>query len=100
MTIFDYNYLQPPSPMRLQPGVNFALEEEADKWLAIAREGVTALGDKRDYLTRDQLQLRASREVLNHNGVSDEALFSGIFRRSHNPLLGHRPSKRRSSSDE
>lgn len=94
MSVFDFNYLRPPQPMRVLGGTNYAVEEEADKWLAIAREGVTALGDKRDYLTRDQLQLRASREVLNHNGVSDESLFSGLFRRTHNPLKNNRPSKR------
>lgn len=94
MSVFDFAHLQDPNLLQVRPGVNFALEEEADKWLAIAREGVTALGDKRDYLTRDQLQLRASREVLNHNGVSDESLFSGIFRRAHNPLSNSRPSKR------
>jgi hypothetical protein len=94
MSVFDFDYLQPAQPMRVRPGVNFALEEEADKWLATAREGVTALSDKHDYLTRDQLKLRADREVLNHNGVSDEALFSGIFRRAHNPLKNTRPSRR------
>ena len=77
--------------LSLKTGVDFTVEEEADRWLARSREGVTALSEKRDFLTRDQLQLRASREVLNQNGFPDESLMSGFFRRAYNPYFGHRP---------
>ena len=85
------DYLGGEKFLNLKSGVDFSLEEEADQWLARSREGITALSEKRDFLTRDQLQLRASREVLNQNGFPDESLMSGLFRRSYNPNFGHRP---------
>jgi hypothetical protein len=94
MSVFDSSSLEPPRYLGLKNGLDYSVEEQADKWLAKGREGVTALCDKRDYLTKDQLQLRASKEVLNINGVPDEALFSGLFRRAHNPLSNSRPRGR------
>lgn len=91
--VFDTDRPESPRLLSLKSGVDYSLEEEADRWLAKSREGVTALSEKRDYLTRDQLALRASREVLNQNGFSDEALMSGMFRRCFNPLFGHRPGR-------
>lgn len=86
MTISD------PAVLRLKAGEDYKLEEIAAALLAKGREGVTALRDKREYLTKDQLDLRASKEVTNVNGVSDEALMSGLFRRAFNPNKGHRPT--------
>lgn len=91
---FDTDYLGPPTPFRLKSGTDFSLEEEADRLLAKSREGVTALRDKRDYLTKDQLALRAAKEVTNTNGVPDESLMCGIFGRAYNPLSGKRPGSR------
>jgi len=79
------------APLRLKTGEDYALEEQAAAWLAKSRQGVTALSEKRDYLTRDQLQLRAQREILNSTGFCDESLMSGLFRRAFNPQAGHRP---------
>jgi hypothetical protein len=85
------SHLLPPKVLGLKSTPNYALEEEADKLLAASREGVTALSDKRDYLTADQLALRASKEILNSQGFPDASLVSGLFRRAYNPLAGSRP---------
>jgi hypothetical protein len=81
-------YLEPPKVMSLKSGMSYKVEEEADKLLATGREGVTALSDKRDYLTNDQLALRASKEILNSQGVPDASIVSGLFRRAYNPFSG------------
>lgn len=96
MTEFlNHHYLDVALPMRLRSGEDHSCEEEAARLLAATREGVTALSEKRDYLTRDQLKVRAQREVLNSTGSSDESLMSGMFRRDYNPLAGRRPGKSR-----
>ena len=77
----------------LKSGEDLALEEEAAAWLAKSREGVTALSEKRDWLSRDQLLLRYKKEVFNSEGISDESLMSGLFRRAYNPTFGRRPGK-------
>lgn len=87
--------LSSPSILRLKSGEDYSLEEQAAQLLSKCREGVTALSEKRDYLTHDQLQLRAQREILNSNGVPDEHIVSGLFRRSFNPNMGHRPQRHR-----
>lgn len=86
-------------PMSLRSGVDYRLEEDADRWLAESRRGVTSMSAKTDYLSKEQLALRQSKEVMNQNGVSDASLFIGMYRRAFNPLSGHRPSGRRSSDD-
>lgn len=91
MSIFDSSYLDPPKYLSSKSGMNYKVEEEANKLLAIGREGVTRLEDKRDYLTDDQLALRASKEILNSQGVPDASIVSGLFRRTYNPLSGQRP---------
>jgi hypothetical protein len=88
-----------PQVLRLKTGEDRALEDIAAALLAKGREGVTALCDKRDYLTADQLALRAAREVSNATGVCDEALMRGLFRRAFNPLSGHRPRGHLHSDD-
>lgn len=84
-------HLNPPKILSLKSGTNYSVEEQADRLLATGREGITALSDKRDYLTADQLALRASKEILNSQGVPDASLVSGLFRRAYNPLAGARP---------
>lgn len=88
-----------PRPLRLRSGTDYALEEQADALLAESRRGVTALSDKRDYLTHDQLRLRLSREVYNTTGVSDESLAHGLFNRCYNPDFGQRPTRHGYSED-
>ena len=85
------SHLDPPRVLSLKSGTNYSVEEEANRLLAVGREGVTSLKDKRDYLTEDQLALRASKEILNTQGVPDASLVSGLFRRAFNPNSGHRP---------
>lgn len=88
-----------PKPLSLKMGTDYKLEEDADRWLAESRRGVTSMSAKTDYLSKEQLALRQSKEVLNHHGVSDAALFSGMYRRAFNPLYGQRPKSRRNSDD-
>lgn len=94
------SHLGDPRPLPLKTGTHYSLEEQADRLLAQGREGVTALSDKRDYLTSDQLALRASKEILNSQGFPDAALVSGLFRRAYNPLTGNRPRSRHHHQEE
>jgi hypothetical protein len=89
MTTFELP--EDTSLLPLRPGENHLLEQKAAELLAKGREGVTALRDKRDYLTKDQLLLRYSHEVSNGHGFCDESLMSGLFKRAYNPTFGHRP---------
>ena len=73
-------------------GVNFALEKAANELLRKGRKGITALSQKQDYLTEEQLQLRQDREVYNHNGFPDPHIVSGLYRRAYNPDAGSRPT--------
>jgi hypothetical protein len=91
MGIFDGEYLEPPAVLRLISGKNESIEDEANRLLARSREGITALSEKRDFLSPDQLALRSAREVGNRNGFADESLKVGMFRRAFNPLFGQRP---------
>lgn len=88
-----FDYLAPEHALSLKIGEDRLLEEMAAAILAKGREGITALCDKRDYLTADQLALRASREVSNSTGFSDESLMRGLFKRSFNPQFGKRPGR-------
>lgn len=49
----------------LYSGIKSNLEEQANAILREGRKGVTALSEKKDYLTEEQLSLRQAREVLN-----------------------------------
>ena len=80
----------------LKNGVDYRLEDDADRLLAEGRRGVTSMSAKTDYLSREQLALRRSKEVLNCRGVPDVSLFSGMYRRAHNPLAGQRPTRQNS----
>lgn len=79
-------------------GVNTSLEEKANAILREGRRGVTALSEKKDYLTEEQMALRQAREVPNANGFPDPSICQGLYRRSYNALAGSRPS--RSYSEE
>ena len=80
-------------------GVDFALEEQANAILREGRRGVTALSDKKDYLTTEQYALRQRREVYNCNGVPDCHIMSGLYRRAYNPGAGARPTGLRASEE-
>jgi hypothetical protein len=81
--------------MRITSGTNFDLESQANELLRKAREGVTKLSEKKDYLTEDQLMLRWDREIPNGHGYPEAHLVSGLFKRSYNPMAGKRPSRQR-----
>lgn len=81
----------------LYTGINSELEEQANAILREGRRGITALSEKKDYLTEEQLHLRQSREVLNSNGVPDPSIRKGLYRRTYNPLSNGRPRKIQSS---
>jgi hypothetical protein len=80
-------------------GVDFALEQQANAILREGRRGITALSEKKDYLTDEQMALRLQREVFNVNGVPDVHIRSGLYRRAFNPLTGRRPTGLRSSDE-
>lgn len=78
----------------LYSGINANLEEQANAILREGRRGVTALSEKKDYLTEEQLSLRQAREVLNSNGFPDPSIRQGLYRRAYSPLAGSRPGRR------
>ena len=82
----------------LYNGINSELEEQANAILREGRKGITALSEKKDYLTEEQLSLRQAREVLNSNGVPDPSIRQGLYRRVYNPQSNLRP--RRCVSDQ
>lgn len=78
----------------LYSGINAELEEQANAILREGRRGVTALSEKKDYLTEEQLNLRQAREVLNSNGFPDPSIRQGLYRRVYSPMAGSRPGRR------
>lgn len=74
-------------------GVKLDLEEAANAILREGRKGVTALSEKKDYLTDEQMALRQAREVLNTNGFPDPSIKQGLYRRTYSPMLGSRPCR-------
>lgn len=75
----------------MKTGVDYSLEEEADELLAqCRREG----HPEDDYLVLSpgQMDRRRSREIYNRNGFPESHLFSGLYRRVHNPLIGTKPT--------
>lgn len=62
----------------LYSGVKSDLEEAANAILREGRRGVTALSEKKDYLTDEQMALRQAREVLNGNGFPDPSIKQGL----------------------
>lgn len=80
-------------------GVDYTLEEKANAILREGRRGITALSQKKDYLTEEQLALRQGREVYNCNGVPDAHIMSGLYRRAYNPGAGARPTGLRLSEE-
>lgn len=78
----------------LYTGINSDLEEQANALLREGRRGITALSEKKDYLTEEQLNLRQAREVLNSNGFPDPSIRQGLYRRAYSPMSGSRPRRR------
>jgi hypothetical protein len=83
----------PPSILPLRSGVDFSVEDDAEKILAEDRRRLRAQGLDVDYLTADQLALRWSRELIGPYGAPDRALSHGMYRRAYNPWAGQRPVK-------
>jgi hypothetical protein len=83
----------------LYSGINNDLEEQANAILREGRRGITALSEKKDYLTEEQLSLRQAREVLNSNGVPDPSIRQGLYRRAYNPTANIRPRRCQPDAD-
>jgi len=89
-----------PRPLRLRTGIEWGMEDEADRLLNDDRRQRTAAGNPRsDWLSRDQLLMRQNREIGNELGVCDPSLRQGMFRRVYNPCLGQRPNGHGRSED-
>jgi hypothetical protein len=75
-------------------GIDYGLESQANEILRQGRKDITALSEKKDYFTEEQMKLRQDREVLNSNGVPDPHICSGLYKREFNPhaVAGARPS--------
>lgn len=73
-------------------GIDYNLEDYADELLAQNRRENPRSQDQDPYevLSPGQLDRRRSREIYNRNGFPEAHLFSGIYRRAHNPLLNKR----------
>ena len=78
----------------LYSGINSELEEQANAILREGRRGITALSEKKDYLTEEQMNLRQAREVLNSNGFPDPSIRQGLYRRVYSPMAGSRPGRK------
>lgn len=83
----------------VRTGIHTDLEKQANELLRQSREGVTALSEKKDFFTEDQMKLRYDKEVYNINGYPDPHICSGLYRRSYNPNAGQRPVGRRHSEE-
>ena len=91
--------IRPARALSLRSGIDWTLEEQADTLLARSKATLGAPVDYQ-YLSGDQLDLRANREIGNHLGVADASLVAGVYRRTHNPLMGTRPRKQGHSHDD
>jgi hypothetical protein len=93
----DEYQMQDPAILPLRSGVDFSLEDDADRLLARDRRELRAMhmrgGDLPVILTTDQLALRRAREVIGPYGAPDRATSSGMYKRVYNPLAGQRPTK-------
>lgn len=69
----------------LKFGVDFELEEEADRILSEGRRGVTKHSEMKDYLSPSQLERRRAREITNKNGFPEAGLFQGLAKRAYAP---------------
>ena len=83
----------------LYQGINSELEEQANAILREGRRGITALSEKKDYLTEEQMNLRQAREVLNSNGYPDPSIRQGLYRRTYNPMANLRPRRLQPDQD-
>jgi len=80
-------------PLRLRSGEDLSIEEQANEILVNSRRREGKNADRREWLTTEQILLRQHKEVYNQNGFPDAALVSGMYKRTHNPLLGNRPGR-------
>lgn len=79
-------------------GIDYELEDQASSLLMDDRKGrglkgVKSLSEEYCWLSHWQLDERLSREVYNHKGIPDVHLYSGLFQRVYNPLIGKRPKR-------
>jgi len=91
----DIEAIRGRSLLPLKSGVDYQLEQIANELLTQDRSRGNV-----DWLSEDQLELRARREIGNHIGLADAALIAGMYRRAYNPLAGTRPGKKGRSHDD
>lgn len=87
-----------PPKRKITSGKNTELESIADAILADYRKDIRKHSEKQDYLSEHQLKKRMQKEIYVTSGFPDESLFSGIFKRAHNPdggILSARSKKMR-----
>lgn len=90
-----------PKLMPLYSGINYAIEDEADRILAAGRRDAAKTAEKMiDYLSPEQMAFRKSKEIMNQNGVPDARLRTGMYRRAYNPDFGQRPPRNLRSHDD
>jgi hypothetical protein len=95
------DFCPPPSLLSLRSGESHAVEDDAEKRLADGRRASSqTMDDRTFYLSREQVALRQSKEVLNMHGVPDGRLYAGLYRRTFNPLTGQRPTGQAGSSED
>lgn len=95
------DYCPGAATMSLKSGDAHAIEDDAERRLADGRRAQGGTMDERTYyLSREQVVLRQSKEVLNMHGVPDGRLMQGIYRRAHNPQAGQRPRGMMRHGDE
>lgn len=88
-----------PGILPLRTGVDFSVEDDAEKLLADDRRALREQGQEVDYLSNDQMILRRQRELIGPYGTPDRALSKGIYRRAFNPNIGQRPVKLRQGDE-
>ena len=71
--------------VRAKNGIDWNLEDQANRILADGRRGTTKHSEMTDYLSPSQLARRMNREVYPASGIPDPHLVSGLFKRSYIP---------------
>lgn len=70
---------------RLRRGIDWQLEDEANRILAEGRRGITKHSMKKDYLSPSQLSRRKNREVMPTQGFPEKHIVSGMAKRAYAP---------------
>ena len=83
----------------LKSGIDWELEEQADRLLADQRRSTTTKHtEMRDYLSVGQLERRMAREIYTSTGFPEESLYRGITKRAYYPPRDGAPRDLREES--